>query len=211
MSSARPPSEHERAFELLPWLVNDTLPAAERETVELHVRSCIACRRELKDQQRLLAVLQHHPTVHLSEQNAFERLTDTLDERERPALEPRHLPFMRFGVVAALGVALVVGLLWLAPEPSRDGTYATLADTTAVATRAAQLDVVFTRETTAAEIAALLNGIGVEIVAGPSEIGRYGVRLTHTPAGDAELARALERLANDPHVRFAGRSLEGAP
>jgi hypothetical protein len=210
MSSVQPPSEHERAFELLPWLVNDTLAAAEREAVEIHVRSCITCRREFKDQQRLLTVLQKHPTVHLSEQNAFERLADVLDERERPALEPQYLPFMRFGVVAALGVALVVGLLWLAPEPPSDGGYTTLAAAPAAATRGAQLDVVFTRETTAAEIAALLTSVGVEIVAGPSEIGRYGVRLTRTPAGDSELSRALERLVNDPHVRFAGRALEGA-
>ena len=211
MSPSQQPSEHERAFELLPWLVNDTLAAADREAVELHVRTCITCRREVKDQQRLLAVLQKHPTVHLSEQNAFERLADTLDERQRPVHEPRYLPFMRFGVVAALGVTLVVGLLWLASEPPRAGGYTTLADTPPAAAHAAQLDVVFTRETTAAEIAALLNSIGVEIVAGPSEIGRYGVRLTRTPAGDGELARALERLGNDPHVRFAGRSLEGAP
>jgi hypothetical protein len=210
MSSVQPPSEHERAFELLPWFVNDTLAHPERETVEMHVRTCITCRREVKDQQRLLAVLQRHPTVHLSEQNGFERLTDVLDGGERPAREPRYAPFMRFGVVATLGVALVVGLLWLAPEAPRDGGYATLADAPAAAARTAQLDVVFTRDTTAAEIAALLNSIDVEIVAGPSEIGRYGVRLTREPAGDAELARALERLASDPHVRFAGRSLEGA-
>lgn len=210
MTSAQPPSEHERAFELLPWLVNDTLAAAEREAVELHVRTCITCRREVKDQQRLLAVLQKHPTVHLSEQNGFERLTDALDEGVRPVREPRYAPFMRFGVVTALGVALVVGLLWLAPQAPRAGGYATLADTSASAARTAQLDVVFTRETTAADIATLLNAIGVEIVSGPSEIGRYGVRLTREPAGSIEVARALERLASDPHVRFAGRSLQGA-
>jgi hypothetical protein len=210
MSSAQPPSEHERAFELLPWFVNDTLAAAEREAVELHVRTCITCRREVKDQQQLLAVLQKQPTVHLSEQNGFERLTDALDGGARPTHEPRYAPFMRFGVVATLGVALVGGLLWLAPEAPRAGGYTTLADAPASAARTAQLDVVFTRETTAAEIAALLNAMGIEIVSGPSEIGRYGVRLTRERAGSIELARALERLASDPHVRFAGRSLEGA-
>ncbi len=210
MTSAQPPSEHERAFELLPWLVNDTLAVAEREAVELHVRTCITCRREVKDQQRLLAVLQRHPTVHLSEQNGLERLTDALDHGAPRAHEPGYAPFLRFGVVATLGVALVGGLLWLAPDTPRGDVYATLADAPASATRTAQLDVVFTRETTAAEIAALLNAIGIEIVSGPSEIGRYGVRLTRESAGSIELARALERLAIDPHVRFAGRSLEGA-
>jgi hypothetical protein len=38
------PIGHARAFELLPWFVNGSLAADERDAVELHVRSCIMCR-----------------------------------------------------------------------------------------------------------------------------------------------------------------------
>lgn len=209
MSSTAPPSEHEHAFVLLPWLANGSLAAAEREIVELHVRSCITCRRELKEQQRLLSALQMQPTIHVSAQNSFERLTDTLDEREPPARESVYAPLLRFGAVATVGIALVMLLFWIAPQAPGQGGYATLADSSAAA-RTAQIDIVFTRETTAPEIATLLTSIGAEIVAGPTEIGRYGVRLTRSRSSDADLARALERLVGDPHVRFAGRTLEGA-
>lgn len=89
------PNEHERAFELLPWLVNDTLATTERELIESHVRSCITCRRELKDQQRLVFALQTQSTIHISEQASFIRLADTLDER-RPIREGTDSSLLRF-------------------------------------------------------------------------------------------------------------------
>ena len=42
------PIGHERAFELLPWLVNGSLSGHERDEVEQHTRVCLLCRRELE-------------------------------------------------------------------------------------------------------------------------------------------------------------------
>ena len=208
MNSGGAPFDHVRAFELLPWLVNDSLAASEREAVELHARTCIVCRRGIKEQQRLLAALHEQPIVHLSAQNAFDRLNSELDSghhaRHAPR-DPAYLPFLRFGVVAAMGVALVGFLFWLAPKsPSASGDYATLA--TAPSGRGPHFDVIFSTDTTAAQIQALLDSIGGEIVAGPNDLGRYGVRVTGTADGTADLAMTLERLSNDPHVRLATRA-----
>jgi hypothetical protein len=219
LSSDGGPIDHASAFELLPWLVNDSLSAAEREAVELHARDCIACRREIKEQQRLFAALQAQPLVHLSAQNAFAELSSQLDgnrherheRHERHAWrDPAYVPFLRFGVVAALGVALVGLLLWITPGPPQSPAgYATLA--TEPTARTAQLDLIFTEQTTAAEMQALLDAIGGEIVAGPDDVGRYGVRLTSGAAGDADLEGVLERLASDAHVRFAARAYTESP
>jgi hypothetical protein len=208
LSSAGDPFGHSRAFELLPWLVNDSLATPERDAVELHVRTCIVCRREIKEQQRLLAALQAQPIVHLSAQNAFDRLSNELDDgrhaRHAPR-DPAYLPFLRFGVVAAMGVALVSFLFWLAPDaPQQSADYATLA--TEPSGRGPHFDVIFSRDTTAAEIQTLLDSVGGEIVAGPSEVGRYGIRVTSGPAGATDLAKALAQLAGDPHVRLAARA-----
>ncbi len=73
------------------------------------------------------------------------------------------------------------------------------------------LDVVFAEDTTAAEMQALLDDIGGEIVAGPSDVGRYSVRVVADPADAARLRELLEALAADPRVRFAGRSLLEPP
>jgi len=199
--------DHESTFELLPWLVNDTLSAAERVAVELHARDCITCRREIKEQRRLLAALQTHPLVHLSAQNAFAELGSKLDSppgEHYSSPDPPYVPLLRFGVVATLGVALVGLLLWLVPEPQGGSGYATLA--TEPAARTAQLDLIFTADTTAAEMQSLLDEVGGEIVAGPNDSGRYGVRLRNGADSDAELTVVLERLTREPRVRFVARA-----
>jgi hypothetical protein len=54
---------------------------------------------------------------------------------------------------------------------------------------------------------ALLDHIGGEIVAGPSELGRYSVRVRGDATDDSRLAELLGTLAADSRVRFAGPSL----
>ena len=74
------------------------------------------------------------------------------------------------------------------------------------------LDLVFADATTAAEIQTLLDEIGGEIVAGPSALGRYSVRLTTPPVDDARFGELLAKLAADRRVRLAARSFaEGEP
>ena len=40
---------HQQAAELLPWLVNDSLDAGEKENVLEHALACVICRRELDE------------------------------------------------------------------------------------------------------------------------------------------------------------------
>lgn len=77
------PLPHTRAFELLPWLINGTLAGAEREAVEQHVRACIVCRRELKEQQRLHASVRARRTADVSAEAGFDRLHGELDATGR--------------------------------------------------------------------------------------------------------------------------------
>ena len=113
---------------------------------------------------------------------------------------------MRFAVAAAAGIAVLAVLLWFTPLPQlTDRTYLTL--TTPAPGDAALLDIVFAADTTAAEMHALLDDIGGEIVAGPSELGRYSVRVRDGAADDSRLAGLLGTLATDSRVRFAGPSL----
>jgi hypothetical protein len=191
---------HARAFELLPWLVNGSLRLAERDAVEAHARDCLVCRRELKEQQQLRAALRSQPAVHISAQSDFEKLSRRLGE---PAKRPSAWqPLMRFAAVAGIGVALVAALVWMPPKIDNDN-YSTLATQRAPA---GDIDIVFVQSITAADMHAVLDEIGAKIAAGPSDVGRYTVRLQHTH-DDAAIAALLERLHNDPRVRFAGRTL----
>jgi anti-sigma factor RsiW len=199
--------DHEAAAKLLPWLVNGSLAIAERHSVEAHVRSCIVCRRELKELERLDTAVRAQPLVHLSSESGLNRLDAQLDREAGERLARRErlfTPVLRFAAVASIGVAFLGTLLWLAPSLPNQTGYSTLA--TSPADQRAQLDLIFDQQTSAADIQALLQSIDGEIVAGPSALGRYGVRIRGTQVGDEQLAALLDRLARDPHVRFAGRS-----
>jgi len=204
------PLSHERAFELLPWLVNGTLPSGERAAVEEHTRTCIACRRERKHQQLLHAAVHARRTSDVSVEAGFELLDRELDAAGPAEGRPWRLRYTgpaRFAVAAAAGIAVLAVLLWFTPLPQlTDRTYLTLT-TAAPGDAGALLDIVFAADTTAAEMQALLDDIGGEIVAGPSELGRYSVRVRDDAADDSRLAGLLGTLAADSRVRFAGPSL----
>lgn len=204
------PITHDRAFELLPWLVNGSLAAAERDLVERHVRSCLSCHRELKEQQRLRAALRSQPALHISAQSGFDRLTRELGGTALPgARRPQPLAAVtRFAVVGAAGVVLLGVLLWLAPERdigSDAPTFATLA--TQPAGAAPAIDLIFVQSVTAAQMQQLLEDIDGSIAAGPSDLGRYTVRLDHVSTGSMQIDALIARLQKDPRVRFASRSL----
>ena len=54
---------HQRAWELLPWYVNDTLTDGERRTVEAHAAACPLCREEIAASRRLAAAVRQVPEV----------------------------------------------------------------------------------------------------------------------------------------------------
>ncbi len=204
---------HSRAFELLPWLVNGTLAGAEREAVEEHARTCIVCRRELKEQQQLHAGVRARRTADVSAEAGFDRLDREIDDAARtPRLWRKRYAAAAapFAVAAAAGIAVLAVLLWFTPLPHiGNDDYATLA--TPPAGDSVLLDIVFAEDTTAAEIQQLLDDIGGEIVAGPSKLGRYSVRVADNGENGSRLAQLLGALATDVRVRFAGRSLTEPP
>jgi RNA polymerase sigma factor (sigma-70 family) len=150
--------QHSRAFELLPWLVNGTLGSPERDAVEDHVRTCIVCRREIKEQQRLHATVRARRTADVSAEAGFDRMSRELDEaaRARQVWSKRSTALAPFAIAAAAGVAVLALLLWFTPLPGLESNaYSTLA--TASSSDAVLLDVVFAQNTTAAEMQALLD------------------------------------------------------
>ena len=202
------PIPHSRAFELLPWLVNGSLGAEERDTVEQHVRSCLACHRELKEQQRLRVALRAQPAVHLSPQTNFEKLARALDGQ--PALGPRPArrfePFLLFAAAATVAAIAVGAVLYLSPaHVDKRGDYQTLTEGPAAAP--GQIDIVFGQSVTQAQMQSLLEEIGGTIESGPSGVGHYRVRLEPPIGNSARLDAVIAKLNEDPRVRFATKAL----
>jgi hypothetical protein len=53
----------DQATELLPWLVNDTLEAGERQQVLQHVAGCARCRAALADTRTVWRIFDWHPSA----------------------------------------------------------------------------------------------------------------------------------------------------
>jgi len=199
---------HQQAWELLPWLVNETLEPAEREGVESHLASCSECRGEVEHCRALEALVRSAdvaPSPHPAQlAQLMRRVDETERESKRPALV-RLLGVRRVNVwwalaaQAAVLVVLLAVVFWPSPQPAQ---FRTLSDATPAVARAAaqrQVRVVFAPTATEAELRRILLEVRGEVVGGPSPLGAYTIAV---PGGEP-LALVLEHLRADPHVRFA--------
>ena len=199
---------HEKAFELLPWYVNGTLSDADLGDVERHIRNCLPCRVALLEQRHLATLLKEQPTVRLSAEGGFERLLAEIDAsrqsaRRAPRQRALRLPRLaRFATAAALAASLVLAA-WLVTlgGDSREATFVTA---TQPGGANAEIDVVFAENVSAADHLALIREINGVTIDGPSDVGRYRVRLTEADAD--RIDGIIARLRGDARVRFAARA-----
>jgi anti-sigma factor RsiW len=74
---------HEQAWELLPWLVNDTLEAPDREEIAAHLAACRDCRAEVercRSLQALVRAAEVAPSPHPAQ---LARLMQRVDMMEK--------------------------------------------------------------------------------------------------------------------------------
>ena len=210
---------HETVHALLPWYVNGTLEDAERKLVETHLHACLTCSLELKRERQLGESVRAAPTIDISPEAGFARLSHRLDAAGRRGNRPPNnhfwndwlrLPTVSRVALATFAVTAVAVLVWgTLPRPATvEPGYVTLSGTPSAANH---LDVIFADQVTETEMRALLAEINGSIVGGPTEIGRYTVRLGD-PALDDEGLRALIReFIADERVQFAGPASLGGP
>jgi anti-sigma factor RsiW len=201
---------HEQAWDLLPWLVNDTLEPGERVEVEAHVASCRECREE-RERCRTMASLVRKAEVAPSPHPAqLARLVQRIDETERTK-KGRTLAGFLGGTPSAVRWALVaqaaavVFLLAVVFLPNVRPAFHVLSDPSkaVVAPGQRQLRVVFAPGTTEPDMRRLLLEVRGEIVGGPSPLGAWVVAVPAAGAGADTIELVLEHLRDDPHVRFA--------
>jgi anti-sigma factor RsiW len=196
---------HERCWDAIPWLVNGRLPEAERQLFTTHAASCAECREELARHRELHREMRgadtEIETTHASWDKLLARIeSEDADAQARASGASREHRGPWRGFIAALwiqgvGLALLavalLGREWLAPE------FATLS-TTAAAAPTTSLRVVFSPDASVAQINRLLQDIGGQLKAGPSDAGVYTIAIDETNAGTA-----ITRLRSQPVVLFA--------
>lgn len=204
--------------ELLPWYVNGTLSDAEAAQVEAHVRDCPDCARELA-QCRMLAE-EVKEASNAAWQPSANHLGDLMRQvdADTAARNPSQ------GVLAnlkdwfawlgatpaparwALGLqgalVLMLSIGWLV-EPVDPPGYQTMSSAAPQATAdQALLKIVFADDITEKELRGLLQGVDAEIIAGPSVIGVYTLRLSKSGTPDPAQQAVLSLRAH-PKVKLA--------
>lgn len=198
---------HEQAVELLPWLVNGTLDAQEREVVLEHAHACVICRRELSNLHQLQesfsdasnTVLIPEPDMrkinaridaHVDRQNwlrtQWSRLREFFDSPWR----------IGFVAQSAILVLLATVLLWPGNE-TVEFTTLTQADSLP---DGRYVRVVFTPDLQQSEITNILDMFDLTIVEGPSNRGVYTLGVSDAAEANDGLVQSLQ---GDPNILFA--------
>lgn len=208
MSSASPMA-HDEARELLPWLVNGTLRETERDRVREHAASCVICRSELEELERLQSALRQAETAQPVPPPDMRRINARIDaqleqERGRERIAAAISAFLRSPwriafVAQSIALASLLAILLWPPPDSAQFTTLTEPDSLPAG---AYIRVVFDPGLGSADIAAIADSHSLEIVKGPSERGvaTLGHRST---AGTPGRNRTLDRLREQPGVLFA--------
>lgn len=179
------------------------LSDAQRGAVEAHAASCRRCRDEIA-----LVLGEVQPVVDPAEtERVLERVLARTRSAERapavraapPRWATRTPRWGRLAMAAGLALAFAgAGALGtLALGDAGEPVYRTAAEPTGVATDQPLLDVVFREDADARRIRAALRAVNGQIVAGPTELGRYRVRLG---AGADARAAARALAAEDAGV-----------
>lgn len=209
MNPAPPHFNHERCWELIPWVVNGRASEPEQQEVLTHAQACSECREELARHRALHGRMRGTDDVIAAPNAAWQKLLARIDAQS-PADDiatPHRIK--RPWLVAALWIQLVAiaaltGALFRSaqtPQPA----YATLATSQSLDRRAA-VRVVFEPTATLGDINRLLRQVECDIIAGPSEAGVYTLAGTH----DRDAHEIIATLRTHADVLFAERSQSGS-
>ncbi len=201
---------HEKAIELLPWLVNGSMDEAACEAVHAHAQSCVVCKRELRALEQLQAFVsdaaadwEDIPEADMRGINA--RIDQWVERRNWKA----HLTSwirdnmsnrwrLAFAVQTAVLIGLATALFW-PQSPGPQFTTLTLPDQLS---KGHYVRVVFSPDMTLSQMAELLGEHTLTVATGPSARGVYTLEVSKALSAE-ERAQLLKNLQRQPSVQFA--------
>lgn len=206
--TAREMMSHDKAAELLPWLVNHSLAAGERDAVREHATSCVICRRELTQLETLRAAIVSEVRPDGVSAPDMRRINVRIDAMlDRETAGSMLLARLRewfdnpWRVAFAAQTALLIALIAFWPlQQISEPEFTTLTEPQALPD-GHYVRIVFDPTLDAARIAALLEGTGLSVASGPSPRGVYTLRFTEGTA-TADRAAMVTALHAEPGVLF---------
>ncbi|WP_210397351.1 anti-sigma factor family protein [Motiliproteus sediminis] len=209
----------QRMEEMLAWYVNGTLDAAERQQVEAWLADNPEAQMQLAEYEfmrdsvaetgseesafdteaGLDALMARIDQDEAANQPQLDASGGSLWQRFRQSLQWNLTPaFARVAMVSQLGVVMVLGALLMLPAETEEPGYQVLSGPPAVVAGGVVLTLGLAPDTRADALQALLRSQQAEIIAGPSALGTYRIRL---PDDDQQAARTAALKAH-PAVTY---------
>lgn len=218
-------SEHQQATLLLPWYVNRTLHSDEFHLVESHLKSCLICKIELANLQKLSASISQEDMIAPVAHASFLQLKNRIHKNETPAkkkswffdclfsfrlwlssLSTKNLtslyPSFVLGSVLLLTFSLISPAFFAENQNSTD-LFRTLSSSKPITGKQNEIRLVFSNEVTQNEIMQIVNSVQGQIVAGPTLQGVYRVSIGKEEINSENLIKAISLLQNKKQVIFA--------
>lgn len=193
-----------RAWEAMPWVLQDRASRDQGDMLIEHMARCEACRAEFAQQSRLRQALSLPSDVALDPHAGLRKLMERIDASESHAAP---VTMRRSGwLVRALAAAVVIQAIGIGALGMRmwsDGTsttYRTLSSDAAPAPAGA-IHVVPAPDLSVADWNALLRAQHLQVVGGPNEAGAYTV--TASPDVHSVPADTVQKLRASKGIRMA--------
>jgi hypothetical protein len=218
--------DHPEIFELIPWYVNGTINAIDRQKLDTHLPTCAACRDEMLQERRIYQAMSADSGIEYMPAASFSRLKARIDEGDAHTSTPRaptaalptrvraqragrRMPWQRLAAasiaVLAVSISLVSADKWYrlrGPELASD--YHTV--TTSVPRAPDEvIRAVFSPTITLVELQAILDEAQLRIISGPTEAGVYSLAAN----SDRPVNSSLALLRRHGAVRFAESTQPG--
>jgi hypothetical protein len=195
-----------RAWEVMPWVLQQTVTQEQRDWFNQHLEHCEACRAEFAQQTRLQRAMSLPSDLPVDADAGLQRLLGRLDAP--PVHEEKYVPPARSGswftralVAAVLLQAIGLGALGVKlGSTSQVASYRTLSQEPVVAAPTGAIHVVPDASMTLADWDTLLHTLQLQVVGGPNEVGAYTVAPVNATPQTRQL---LQQLRAARGVRLA--------
>lgn len=214
-------SVHTRAEQIIPWLVNGSLPAGAEPTLREHVATCPECRADYEEQLRVREAMRAQGPLVFAAESSYQKLLARIQNPEaarephesageldspRPTRSSRRSPpLVRWLAAAAALQALAIGIgAWTWWHSSQtNARYLTLTSAPLSYDSGPRARVLFKPDLPVGELQTVLQGAGAHIIDGPADGDVYTLGFSPAPASTAALAQRIAILRANPAILFA--------
>jgi anti-sigma factor RsiW len=206
-------NDHDAIWLLIPWYANGRIDEQQRAHIDAHLRSCPACRDEVRMQQKICqAMASSNPDIEQLPTASLRNLWQKIDSQPQPVEVEMPAPAGRATVsswrwptaLAASFAALLVAtiaVVFVDRGKVADDKAADYYTVTSPAPRVPHevIRAVFVPAVTVADMQRILDETQLHIVAGPTPAGVYSLAKT----GAQSVDESLQQLRQHQEVLFA--------